>query len=67
MDLNFLGFIILLGMFVVFSAMSFVRNFYGLIKLEKPTKAQISYNENIAALTLVLFMLWLVLLQISMK
>ena len=67
MDLKFLGFIILLGTLVILGAMSFVRNFHGLLKKENPTKNDISYNENLMALTLFLFMLWIILVQVSMN
>lgn len=65
MDLKFLGFVILLGLLVLIGVASFVRNFVGLLKIEKPTKKEISYNEGIAVLTATLFMLWIILLEVA--
>lgn len=67
MDLKYIGFIVMLGALVIIGAMSFVKNFHGLLKMENPTKKDISYNENLIALTLFLFMLWIVLVQISIN
>lgn len=67
MDFKYLGFIILLGLLVLCGIGSFVRNFSVLLKIEKPTKKEISYNQNVAILTGALFMLWIVLVQISVN
>ena len=61
MNIGLIGFVILLGVIILLGVMSCVRNFAGLLKLEKPTQKQINYNQNIAALTVGLFMFWIVL------
>lgn len=67
MNLKLIVFIVILTVFVLTGVSSFVRNFHGLLKKNNPTIKEVSYVEGIACLTVVLFMVWIILVQISLN